>query len=218
MVIEWLLLSIVTIALLPRWYGTFSTSDATNNIDFKMKQLLCFSKCIDSLNQGIGRAISWLILLAVVISVGNALARYVLNDSSNAWLELQWVLVSAVFLLCAGFTLLHQQHVKVDLLYSRWSRRTQLWIDVFGTVFFLLPMAALVAWLSWPVFVAAFNSGEVSGNSGGLALWWARLLVPIGFSLLLLQGVSECIKRFGILTGHLPDHLSIADNNNTSAT
>ena len=196
---------------LPRWYGEVSKTDARNKLYLPMKLLLNLSARIDSLNQGIGRWVSWLVLLAVMISVGNALARYLLNDSSNAWLELQWVLVSAVFLLCAGYTLLHQQHVKVDLLYTRWSRRTQLWIDILGTVFFLLPTAVLVIRLSWPVFLAAFNSGEVSGNTGGLALWWARLLVPIGFALLLLQGISEFIKRVGILSGHVPDHMAPTD-------
>jgi TRAP-type mannitol/chloroaromatic compound transport system permease small subunit len=106
--------------------------------------------------------------------------------------------------LCAGYTLLHGAHVKVDLLYGRLSPRAQLWIDLLGTLFFLLPMAVLIVWLSWPVFMAAFKSGEVSGNTGGLTLWWARLLVPIGFALLSLQGVSELIKRIARLTGYLP--------------
>ncbi len=166
---------------------------------------LSLARGIDRLNQFVGRHVYWLILAAVVVSAGNATVRYVAGDSSNAWLELQWVLFSAVFLLCAGYTLLHHQHVKVDILYSRLSRRSQLWIDIFGTVFFLLPMSALVVWLSWPVFVAAYQSGEVSGNTGGLPLWWARLLVPVGFFLLLLQGISELIKRVAILRGLLPD-------------
>ena len=166
---------------------------------------LSLARGIDRLNQFVGRHVYWLILAAVVVSAGNATVRYVAGNSSNAWLELQWVLFSAVFLLCAGYTLLHHQHVKVDILYSRLSRRSQLWIDIFGTVFFLLPMSALVVWLSWPVFVAAYQSGEVSGNTGGLPLWWARLLVPVGFFLLLLQGISELIKRVAILRGLLPD-------------
>ena len=142
----------------------------------------------------------------VLISAANASIRYLVGNSSNAWLELQWVLFSAVFLLCAGYTLLHHQHVKVDILYNRLPRRWQLWIDVFGTLFFLLPMAFIVMWLSWPVFVEAFRSGEVSGNTGGLTLWWARLMVPVGFFLLLLQGLSELIKRLAILRAILPDH------------
>ncbi len=173
--------------------------------------LMKVSAGIDAVNDRIGRTANWLILLAVLVSAGNAAFRYLAGDSSNAWLELQWYLFSAVFLLCAGYTLLHHQHVKIDIVYLRLSRRTQLWIDIGGTVLFLLPMAFIVMWLSWPVFVDAFNSGEVSGNTGGLTLWWARLLVPVGFLLLLLQGVSELIKRIAILYGVLPDFAAADD-------
>lgn len=173
-----------------------------------MKILITLATYIDNLNSLVGRSSAWLILAAVLVSAGNAVVRYTIGDSSNAWLELQWVLIAAVFLLCAGYTLLHQQHVKVDILYSRLSRRTQLYIDIFGTVFFLLPMAVLIVWLSWPVFVASYLSGEVSANTGGLTLWWARLLVPVGFSLLILQAISELIKRVAILSGTLPDTLA----------
>jgi TRAP-type mannitol/chloroaromatic compound transport system permease small subunit len=170
-----------------------------------MPRLLALARWIDRLNQQIGRALAWLVLLAVLVSAGNAVMRYGFKLSSNAWLELQWYLVSAVFLLCAGYTLLHQQHVKIDIVYNRWSRRVQLYIDLFGTLVFLLPMAGLVVWLSWPVFVDAFRSGEVSANTGGLTLWWARLLVPVGFALLWLQGVSELIKRVAVLREIIPD-------------
>ncbi len=172
-----------------------------------MRRWLAISNAIDRLNGHIGRAAAWLVLLAVLVSAGNAVMRYAFNLSSNAWLELQWYLVAAVFLLCAGYTLLHQQHVRIDIVYLRFSRRTQLKIDIFGTLFFLLPMAVLLMLLSWPVFVDAFRSGEVSSNTGGLPLWWARLLVPVGFALLALQGVSELIKRIAILRGALPDTL-----------
>ncbi|MCA2999830.1 MAG: TRAP transporter small permease subunit [Burkholderiales bacterium] len=168
-------------------------------------RLLAFSDAVDRLNQRIGRIICWLVLAAVLVSAGNAVARYAFKQSSNAWLELQWYLIAAVFLLCAGYTLLKQQHVRIDVVYSRFSRRTQLKIDIFGTVFFLMPISLLLVYLSWPVFVDAFRSGEVSGNTGGLPLWWARLLVPIGFTLLSLQGLSELIKRVAILRGDLPD-------------
>ncbi len=168
-------------------------------------RLLKFAWLIDSTTNLVGRSVYWLVLVAVLISAGNAVLRYAAGISSNAWLELQWVLSSAVFLLCAGYALLHHQHVKVDILYKRLSRRTQLWIDVFGTVFFLLPMAFIVMWLSWPVFVDAFQSGEVSANTGGLTLWWARLLVPVGFFLLFMQGLSELIKRLAVIRGVLPD-------------
>jgi TRAP-type mannitol/chloroaromatic compound transport system permease small subunit len=169
------------------------------------KRLLAFSRAVDRLNAFVGRTVCWLVLAAVLVSAGNAVARYAFKQSSNAWLELQWYLIAAVFLLCAGYTLLKQQHVRIDVLYSRFSRRTQLKIDIFGTVFFLMPISLLLVYLSWPVFIEAFRSGEVSGNTGGLPLWWARLLVPIGFTLLSLQGLSEIIKRVAILRGDLPD-------------
>jgi TRAP-type mannitol/chloroaromatic compound transport system permease small subunit len=175
-----------------------------------MQAWITFSRAIDRLNGRVGRFASWLVLAAVLVSVGNAVARYALTRSSNAWLELQWYLISAMFLMCAGYTLLKQQHVRIDILYNRFSRRTQLKIDVFGTVFFLFPIAALMVTLSWPVFVEAFRSGEVSANTGGLPLWWARLVVPVGFFLLLLQGLSEFIKRIAILSGALPDEVGDA--------
>ncbi|MFN6169093.1 MAG: TRAP transporter small permease subunit, partial [Burkholderiales bacterium] len=131
-------------------------------------RLLAFSRAVDRLNQVIGRAVCWLVLAAVLVSAGNAVSRYAFKLSSNAWLELQWYLIAAVFLLCAGYTLLKHQHVRIDVLYSRFSRRTQLKIDIFGTVFFLMPISLLLVYLSWPVFVEAFRSGEVSGNTGGL--------------------------------------------------
>jgi TRAP-type mannitol/chloroaromatic compound transport system permease small subunit len=170
-----------------------------------MKPFLLLATLIDKTNNHIGRVMSWLVLAAVLISAGNAVIRYAIGDSSNAWLELQWVLIAAVFLLCAGYTLLHQQHVKIDIVYSRFSRRAQLWIDILGTIFFLWPMAFIIMWLSWPVFITAFTSGEVSANTGGLTLWWARLLVPVGFFFLILQGLSELIKRVAILRGLIPD-------------
>jgi TRAP-type mannitol/chloroaromatic compound transport system permease small subunit len=166
-----------------------------------MQSWLKFSQAIDAVNQRVGRLVGWLVLAAVLISAGNALMRYSFGISSNAWLELQWVLIAAVFLLCAGYTLLHQAHVKIDILYARFSRRRQLWIDIFGSLFFLLPIALLMVVLSWPVFISAWQSGEVSANTGGLPLWWARALVPLGFLLLALQGVSEVIKRIAILRG-----------------
>lgn len=171
-------------------------------------RLLAFSAAVDRLNHFIGRTVCWLVLAAVLVSAGNAVSRYAFKLSSNAWLELQWYLIAAVFLLCAGYTLLKQQHVRIDVVYSRFSRRTQLKIDIFGTLFFLMPISLLLVYLAWPVFVEAFRSGEVSGNTGGLPLWWARLLVPVGFTLLSLQGLSELIKRVAILRGDLPDHIA----------
>ena len=170
-----------------------------------MPTLLKLSHLIDGLNERIGKLAYWLVLAAVLVSAGNATSRSVFDSSSNAWLELQWVLFSAVFLLCGGYALLHQSHVRIDVVYSRWSRRTQLWIDIFGTVFFLLPMAILILVLSWPVFMHAYASNETSANAGGLIIWPARLLMPVGFFLLTAQGFSELIKRIAILRGVMPD-------------
>jgi TRAP-type mannitol/chloroaromatic compound transport system permease small subunit len=171
-----------------------------------VQALLRVSNLIDSLNNLVGRWASWLTLVAVLVSSGNATVRYIFNNSSNAWLELQWYLCSAVVLLCGGYALLHHQHVRIDVIYSRFTRRTQLFIDVFGTLFFLLPMAILIMYLSWPVFVNAYVSNEISSNAGGLLVWPARLLVPVGFFLLVLRGFSELIKRIAILQGKLGDH------------
>lgn len=170
-----------------------------------MHALLKLSRTIDSVTEFIGRQVYWLTLAAVLISAGNAVIRYTFNISSNAWLELQWYLFSAVFLLCGGYTLLHGQHVRIDVVYSRFSRRTQLYIDVFGTLFFLMPMAVLIMVLSWPVFVNAYVGNEHSSNAGGLVVWPARLLLPVGFFLLVVQGISELIKRIAILRGLIPD-------------
>ena len=171
-----------------------------------MGLFLKFSNLIDSLNNLVGRGAYWLTLVAVLVSSGNATVRYLFDNSSNAWLELQWYLFSAVVLLCGGYALLHHQHVRIDVIYSRFSRRIQLYIDVFGTLFFLLPMAILIMILSWPAFVNAFVHHEMSSNAGGLIIWPARMLVPIGFFLLTLQGISELIKRIAILQGKIPDH------------
>ncbi len=170
-----------------------------------MKTLLAVSRAIDWLNERVGRLSRWLILVSVLISAGNAVVRYSLNTSSNAWLEIQWYLFSIVFLFCAGYTLLHNQHVRIDVVTGQFSKRTQAWIDILGTLFFLLPMAITIMWLSWPVFTDAWRSNEVSTNAGGLIVWPARLMVPIGFLLLVIQGVSELIKRVAFLRGLIPD-------------
>jgi len=170
-----------------------------------MKILLVISRAIDSLNAKIGQALIWLVLVMVLISAGNATSRYLFSASSNAWLELQWYLFSVVFLLCAGYTLLSDEHIRIDVISSHLSRRARTWIDILGTVFFLLPMSILIMWLSWPVFVNAWTSNEISSNAGGLIRWPVRLLVPLGFLLLSLQGVSELIKRIAFLQGLIPD-------------
>ena len=170
-----------------------------------MQWLLRVARLIDGLNSAVGRSVVWLILAATLISAGNALARYALDMSSNAWLELQWYLYAAVFLLAAPYTLLKNEMVRIDVVAGRLARRTQVWIDVLGTLLFLLPMAVVLAVLSWPGFVRALERQEVSSNAGGLAVWPARLLIPLGFALLALQGVSELIKRIAFLAGQGPD-------------
>ena len=170
-----------------------------------MNALLALSRMIDALTERIGKLTYWLILVAVLISTGNAIVRYTFSISSNAWLELQWYLFSAVFLFCAGYALLHNQHVRIDVVASHFSKRTQTWIDIFGTVFFLFPMAITIMWLSWPVFVDAYKHNEVSTNAGGLMVWPARLMVPVGFFLLVMQGLSELIKRVAFLRGMIPN-------------
>jgi len=170
-----------------------------------VKILLSLSRLIDAMNERVGRTIYWLILVAVLVSAGNAIVRYAFNRSSNAWLEIQWYLFSAVFLFCAGYTLLHNQHVRIDVITGHLSKRAQAWIDVIGTLLFLMPMAVTIMWLSWPVFIDAYRSNEVSTNAGGLTVWPARLMVPIGFFLLVAQGISELIKRIAYLRGLIPD-------------
>ena len=170
-----------------------------------MKALLALSRGIDALNERVGKLAYWLVLAAVLVSAGNAGIRYAFNMSSNAWLEIQWYLFSAVFLLCSGYALLHNQHVRIDIISGRLSRRAQAWIDILGTIFFLMPMALLILWLSWPVFVDAYTHNEVSTNAGGLIVWPARLLLPAGFLLLTLQGASELIMRIAFVCGAIPD-------------
>lgn len=170
-----------------------------------MQPLLALSRLIDGLNTFVGRTVGWLILVAVAVSAGNALMRKIFSQSSNAWLELQWYLFGAVFLLCAGYALLKDAHVRIDVLSSRLSKRKRNWIDVLGHVFFLAPLCLIILYEGIPFFIRSYLSGENSGNAGGLILWPAKLLVPLGFALLLLQGVSELIKRVAIMRGDLDE-------------
>ena len=170
-----------------------------------MNALLSLSRAIDKLSERVGQTVSWLVLAAVLISAANAIVRKAFNVSSNSFLEIQWYLFSVVFLFCAGYTLLRNQHVRIDVIAGRLSPQAQAWIDILGTIFFLMPMALTIMWLSWPVFVQAYERHEVSTNAGGLLIWPARLLVPIGFFLLVIQGVSELIKRVAFLKGLIPD-------------
>ena len=170
-----------------------------------MRGLLALSRAVDGLNERIGRLVYWCVLVMVLVSAANATSRYALNIASNAWLELQWYLFAAVFLLCSGYTLLHNEHIRIDVVSSRLSRRAQIWIDIFGILVFLLPMSSFIMWLSWPIFMNAWTSGEISGSAGGLIRWPARLLVPLGFFLLTVQGLSELVKRVAYLKGLIPD-------------
>jgi TRAP-type mannitol/chloroaromatic compound transport system permease small subunit len=169
-----------------------------------LDKLLRFARGIDRLNEVIGRAVSWLGLAAVVICAAAATARYALNVGSNAWLEIQWYLNAAVFLLVAGYTLKRHEHVRIDVLAGRFSARAQAWIDILGGVFMLLPAAIIIAWYSWPSLVNSYRIQEYSSDPGGLIRWPVRMLIPIAFSLLALQGVSEIIKRVGFLKGLVP--------------
>ena len=169
-----------------------------------MKLLLRLAHLIDALNERVGRSVYWLILVIVLISAGNAIMRKLFNISSNAFLEIQWYLFSAVFLLAAGYTLKCNAHVRIDVITGRFSPRVQAWIDIIGGLLFLLPMAALIIYFSWPSFVRTLASQEWSSNPGGLIIWPAKLLIPVGFSLLLLQGIAETIKRIGFLAGREP--------------
>jgi TRAP-type mannitol/chloroaromatic compound transport system permease small subunit len=170
-----------------------------------MGALLKLSKLIDRLNEFVGRHVAWLVLAAVLISAINAIVRKAFNASSNAFLEIQWYLFAAVFLLGAGYTMLRQEHVKIDVLLHRFSRRTQVKIEIFGIVAFLFPFVFAVINLVWPLVVRAYVSGEMSSNAGGLIRWPVFALVPAGFTLLGLQGMSELIKRLAFLKGLVDD-------------
>lgn len=170
-----------------------------------MRALLQLSKAVDALNSFIGRYVIWLILASTVISAVNAVVRKAFNLGSNALLEVQWYLFAASFLITAAYTLLQGEHVKIDVIYSRFSKRTQMWIDVFGFACFLTPVCAALLWYGIPFFLKGFHSGEMSGNAGGLVRWPVYALIPIGFSLLLLQGWSELIKRLAFLQGLIED-------------
>ena len=173
-----------------------------------LKALLALSGLIDRLNRYVGYFAAVLVLLSALISAGNAGLRYLFSISSNAWLEIQWQMFAGIFLLGSPYVLQVNEHVRVDLLYGSYLPRTRLWVDVFGIIFFLFPATLLVAYLSFPFFWTAFSSGEVSSNAGGLILWPVKLLLPLGFGLLFLQGVSELIKRIAGLTGKATFDLS----------
>ena len=170
-----------------------------------MKVMLTLSGWIDRLNEFFGKWVAWLILASVIVSAGNAIIRKAFDMSSNAFLEIQWYFFAAVFLLCSGYTLLRNEHVKIDVFLHMYSKRKQIWIDIIGLVFFLFPFVVAVVVLSWPLAIEAVESREMSQNAGGLIRWPVFMLLPVGFTLLGLQGISELIKRFAFLQGLIED-------------
>jgi len=168
-----------------------------------MRALLALSRAIDGLNKQLANVADWFILASVLISAGNAAMRYVFDYSSNGFLEIQWYLFGAAVFLGASYTLKLNEHVRVDIVYSHLSERGRQIVDLFGMVVFLLPATIFLGWLSWPVFVTAFASGEISSNYGGLIQWPILLAPPLGFALLTLQGVSEIVKRIAALRGEI---------------
>ena len=174
-----------------------------------MQALLKLSEGVDALGTQIGRLIRWLVLGSVLISAGNAIIRKIFNISSNAFLEIQWYLFAGVFLLGAGFAFMRNVHVRIDFISSKLSKRTNTIIDIAGIVVFVIPLCVIMIWLSWPLFVSAWTSGEMSQNAGGLIRWPAYLLMPLGFGLLLLQALSELVKRVAYLKGLRNEPMSI---------
>lgn len=173
--------------------------------------LLRLSRLIDLVNRSVGLAVRWLVLVAVLVSAGNATVRYIFSTSSNAWLETQWYLFAAVFLFCAPYTLLLNEHVRIDILTGDLSQRKAAFLDIFGGLFFLLPMSILIMALSWPVFMDSFMRHEASTDAGGLIRWPVKLLIPVAFFLLSLQGISEIIKRCAFLAGMAPYPITTHD-------
>ena len=170
-----------------------------------MQSLLRLSRGIDAFTRWTGKRLAWLILLAVIVSALNAIVRKVLDTSSNSWLELQWVLFSIVFLLCSSWTLLDNEHIRIDIVNNLLPNRVRNTIDVIGHVFFLLPLTVVMIITGGPFFMRSYSIGEQSGNAGGLPQWPAKSLIIIGFSLLFVQGISELIKRIAVMRGLFPD-------------
>jgi TRAP-type mannitol/chloroaromatic compound transport system permease small subunit len=166
-----------------------------------MRALLAFSSFIDVVNEKIGVVCNWLVLISCIVSAGNAMVRYAYDTSSNAWLEIQWYMFAVIVMFGASYTLKRNEHVRVDLFYMTLTRRGQLWVDILGTLIFLLPTCAILGWLSWPFFMQSFAVYEHSSNAGGLIRWPIKLVLPVGFALVALQGLSELIKRVAFLNG-----------------
>lgn len=168
-----------------------------------MKFLLGLSARIDTLNERLSYIADWMVLLSCIVSAANAVSRYTIDVSSNSWLEIQWYMFAAMFMLGASYTLKRNEHVRVDVIYGHLSTRAQIWVDIIGGFLFLLPATVILAWLSWPMFYQSWLHNEMSANAGGLIRWPVKIFLPLGFFLLTLQGVSEIIKRIAMLTGHM---------------
>lgn len=173
--------------------------------DRPLEAVLRISAGIDRLNETIGKSVYWLILVAVLVSAVNAIVRKAFDVSSNAWLELQWQLFGAVFMLAAAYTLLRNEHIRIDIINSRFPKRVRDWIDLLGHFLFLMPFVLLMIYDGWPFFTASYRINEQSMNAGGLPQWPPKFLIPLGFFLLFLQGISEIIKRIAVMRGHIPD-------------
>jgi len=170
-----------------------------------VRGLLSFSRAIDALNTSIGKIVGWFILAAVIVSTVNAIVRKLFNQSSNAWLEAQWYMFGAVFMLCAAYTLLKNEHIRIDIVSNTLSKRARDRIDVIGHLFFLFPLCIIMMLYGFPFFYRSFAIGETSANAGGLIQWPAKILIPLGFVLLFVQGISELIKRIAIMRGDMED-------------
>lgn len=173
-----------------------------------MRRLLQFSDSVDAMSEQIGQALKWLVLLSSMISAGTALVRYGLHTGSNAWLEIQWYMFGAMFLLGAGYAVKHNEHVRVDIFFSKMSPRTQAWVDVVGGILFLMPTAIIIAWMAVPMVVNSYRISEYSNDPGGLLRWPIKICIPIGFALLAVQGIADIIKKTAIARGlRAPDKL-----------
>ncbi|MBX3518994.1 MAG: TRAP transporter small permease subunit [Xanthobacteraceae bacterium] len=170
-----------------------------------MRTFLAISRAIDFVNIRLGKAVAWLIVLAITVSTVNAIVRKLLNQSSNAWLELQWYLFAAVFMFCAAWTLISNEHIRIDIINNQFSKRVRNWIDLIGHVFALLPFCIVMIWTSIPFFLTSYRLGERSFAAGGLPQWVAKLIIPVAFVILLIQSFSEIIKRVAIMRGAIPD-------------
>ena len=177
-----------------------------------MQALLAMSRAIDAINSRLGKWVSWLVLIVVIVSAGNATVRKLLDTSSNAWLELQWVMFSIIFLICSPWTLMSNEHIRIDIINSMFSKTTRNVIDIIGHVFFLLPLTIIMIVTGWPFFKASYSINEQSLNAGGLPQWPAKSLIVLGFTLLFFQAISELIKRVAVMRGLIPEPYDLSLN------